>query len=58
MVGKFHNCGYKFGTWYHMVWMEKLLGGHPEHPEPVIPFSELKAEALQQAGVEGWKQQR
>ena len=23
MVGEFHNCGYKFGRWYNMVWMER-----------------------------------
>lgn len=28
MVGKFHNCGYKFHHWYHMVWMEKMIGEH------------------------------
>lgn len=27
-VGKFHNCGYKFGRWYHMIWMEKIIGEH------------------------------
>lgn len=41
MVGKFHNCGYKFGNWYHMVWMEKEIGNHTPDPAPVIPFSEL-----------------
>jgi len=40
-VGKFHRCGYKFGRWYNMVWMEKLLGEHPACPDPVIPFPEL-----------------
>ena len=24
LVGTFHNCGYKFGRWYDMVWMEKI----------------------------------
>ena len=24
-VAHFHRCGYKFGEWYDMVWMEKLL---------------------------------
>ena len=24
-VGEFHKCGYKFGRWYNMIWMEKLL---------------------------------
>ena len=28
MVGEFHKCGYKFGKWYNMVWMEKLIGDH------------------------------
>lgn len=27
-VGEFHKCGYKFGRWYHMVWMEKIIGEH------------------------------
>ncbi len=27
-VGHFHKCGYKFGRWYDMIWMEKLIGQH------------------------------
>ncbi len=42
MVGKFHKCGYKFGRWYHMVWMEKHLGEHGEQPLPVLRFDEIK----------------
>lgn len=42
-VGQFHNCGYKFGRWYHMVWMEKMLGEHPVQPDPVVPFSSVRA---------------
>lgn len=30
MVGRFHKCGYKFGRWYDMVWMEKFIGEHCE----------------------------
>ncbi len=41
MVGKFHRCGYKFGRWYDMVWMEKMLGEHPTHPQSVITFPDL-----------------
>ncbi|MCH4193210.1 MAG: GNAT family N-acetyltransferase [Butyrivibrio sp.] len=41
MVGEFHQCGYKFGRWYNMVWMEKIIGMHLEHQPAVIPFSEL-----------------
>lgn len=40
-VGKFHKCGYKFGTWYNLIWMEKIIGTHEEAPKPFIPFSEL-----------------
>lgn len=43
MVGEFHQCGYKFGRWYHMVWMEKMIGEHGENPLPVINFSDLSA---------------
>ena len=41
IAGEFHKCGYKFGTWYNMVWMEKMLGKHTDMPEPVIPFPDL-----------------
>ena len=27
-IGEFHKCGYKFGRWYNMIWMEKLIGDH------------------------------
>lgn len=27
-VGEFHQCGYKFGNWYNMIWMEKIIGQH------------------------------
>ena len=34
-VGRFHNSGYKFGRWYDMIWMEKLIGPHDAHPGEV-----------------------
>ena len=27
-VGTFHQCGCKFGRWYSMIWMEKMIGEH------------------------------
>lgn len=27
-VGTFRNCGCKFGRWYDMIWMEKIIGEH------------------------------
>ena len=28
LAGTFHRCGFKFGRWYDMIWMEKLIGEH------------------------------
>jgi len=38
----FTKCGYKFGTWYDIIWMEKIIGEHPDTPNPVIPITELQ----------------
>lgn len=27
-VGVFNKCGYKFGRFYNMIWMEKIIGEH------------------------------
>lgn len=33
-AGEFRRCGYKFGRWYGVLWMEKLIGEHlPQQPE-------------------------
>lgn len=34
-AGEFHKCGYKFGRWYNMIWMEKLIGEHVDNPTPI-----------------------
>ena len=39
-IGRFHSCGYKFGRWYDMVWMEKLVGDHVATQPPVHPWTE------------------
>lgn len=42
-AGMFHKCGYKFGRWYNMIWMEKIIGEH-ETKQPVFPcFRKEKA---------------
>lgn len=46
LVGSFHQCGYKFGTWYDMIWMEKMLGDHTDAPAPVLPVGEIDSSAL------------
>lgn len=35
-VAHFHQCGCKFGRWYDMIWMEKMIGPHDTAPRP--PF--------------------
>ena len=40
-VAHFTQCGYKFGTWYDMIWMEKMLGEHPVVPNSFIPISDI-----------------
>ena len=37
-IGTFTKCGYKFGRWYDMIWMEKHIGDHVSTQPPVIPF--------------------
>lgn len=41
--GFFRRCGYKFGRWYHMIWMEKIIGEHGNDQPPVRPFSQTVA---------------
>ena len=41
-VGTFHHCGYKFGRWYDMIWMEKMIGSHDSVQQSVF-FPERKA---------------
>ncbi len=44
LVGEFDKCGYKFGRWYNLVWMEKLIGEHIEDPREFVPFPGIKDE--------------
>lgn len=37
-VGRFKKCGYKFGRWYDMIWMEKAVGEHRDRPGPIVPY--------------------
>lgn len=35
-VGTFHRCGYKFGRWYDMIWMEKQIGVRQDGQQPPV----------------------
>ena len=50
-AAEFHRCGYKFGRWYNLIWMEKFLGEHTVPPAPVIPFPALAPEVLRRLGI-------
>lgn len=43
IVGHFNNAGFKFNSWFDMIWMEKLIGQHTSQPQKIISFSELLA---------------
>ncbi len=47
MVGGFRSSGYKFGRWYDMVWMEKLIGTREVPAKAIIPFPALPPEVVQ-----------
>ena len=41
VVAHFTKCGYKFGEWKDMIWMEKFIAEHNIPPKAMIPFSKL-----------------
>ena len=41
-VGEFHKCGYKFGRWYNLIWMEKIIGEHGGNQTPIVPYPEIE----------------
>ncbi|EJF02066.1 GNAT family N-acetyltransferase [Liquorilactobacillus mali] len=41
-VAHFHNVGYKFNTWFDMIWMEKTNNSHPTPMSPFIPYCDIK----------------
>ncbi|MBO4367573.1 MAG: GNAT family N-acetyltransferase [Clostridia bacterium] len=40
-AGEYHKCGYKFGRWYDMVWMEKIIGTHEDAQKPIRDYPTL-----------------
>ena len=41
VAGTFRQCGYKFDTWYDVVWMEKSIGAHTSAQPAVRPYPSL-----------------
>ena len=42
----FHECGYKFGLWYDMIWMEKIIAPHEVSPAQPRILSEEEIIAI------------
>lgn len=42
LAGTFRYCGYKFGRWYHMIWMEKQIGVHGNVQRAPIAFPDYR----------------
>lgn len=42
LCGRFSLCGCKFGRWYDMVWMQKMIGSHGENQPPVTPYPDTE----------------
>ena len=40
-IARFPDIGNKFGRWYSMVWMDKVLGEHGPEPRLIIPIDAL-----------------
>ncbi len=52
MAGHFHDSGYKFGRWYDMVWMEKMIGVHTDDPKPIRSYWDLNDSEKEKCGIE------
>lgn len=50
IVGEFHKCGYKFGRWYGMVWMEKHIAPHTA-PKPFRVFDDVREELCEKYNI-------
>ena len=44
ITGRHVRSGLKFGRWYNIVWMEKVIHDSFDAPEDFIPFSDLPNE--------------
>lgn len=40
-IGYFTKCGYKFGNWYDMIWMEKFIGSHDLFPKSFLSIEKI-----------------
>ena len=44
LVARYHQCGSKFGRWYNIIEMEKIIGERTCPPREFIPYVKIKGE--------------
>lgn len=42
IVARFQECGSKFGRWYNIIEMEKIIGIRTSPPKEFVPFEKLR----------------
>lgn len=51
LVGEFRECGYKYGRWWNMIWMERHIAPHLTDQPPVIPFPQVRDLVRERHGI-------
>lgn len=51
VVGKMTDCGYKFGKWYHLLWMEKHIMRREANIDGMRPFPQICSMLAEMYGI-------
>lgn len=51
-VGRELGVGYKLGTWYDKLWMQKHLQARPAEPKPIVTLPNVPAHVIEEAFAE------
>lgn len=50
-VGKMSDCGYKFGKWYHLLWLEKHIAQRKTDMGNMLKFPEIQGKYSEKYGI-------
>ena len=50
-VGKMTDCGFKFGRWYHLLWLEKHIAPRNKDMKSMLKFPEIKGKYQEKYGI-------
>ncbi len=51
LVGEFKQCGFKYGRWWNMIWMERHIGEHRSDQPPITPFPQVRDQVRERYGI-------